>query len=75
MTANGPEQDNCLIVSAILWYESGKFETRQGMSGPLDVIQDAVKPWFRGSSVELTYSSPRGPIADTCVMYSPDFAQ
>jgi len=30
---------------------------------------------FRGSSSELRYSRPSGPIAVTCVMYSPDFAQ
>src|ERR1700689_5239953 len=30
---------------------------------------------FRGSSFALTYSSPSGPIAVTCVMYSLDFAQ
>ncbi|MGB2668779.1 MAG: hypothetical protein WAK48_32655, partial [Candidatus Acidiferrum sp.] len=30
---------------------------------------------FRGSSFALTYSSPSGPIAVTCVTYSPDFAQ
>jgi len=30
---------------------------------------------FRGSSFALRYSSPSGPIAVTCVTYSPDFAQ
>lgn len=30
---------------------------------------------FRGSSVASLYSSPSGPIAVTCVTYSPDFAQ
>src|SRR6516162_1006453 len=29
----------------------------------------------RGSSFGSTYSSPRGPIALTCVRYSPDLAQ
>jgi hypothetical protein len=30
---------------------------------------------FRGSSFGSRYSSPIGPIAVTCVTYSPDFAQ
>src|SRR5262249_2826461 len=30
---------------------------------------------FRGSSPRSTYSRPSGPIAVTCVTYSPDFAQ
>jgi hypothetical protein len=30
---------------------------------------------FLGSSFALRYSSPSGPIADTCVTYSPDFVQ
>jgi hypothetical protein len=30
---------------------------------------------LRGSSFEFMYSRPSGPIAVTCVMYSPDFAQ
>ena len=30
---------------------------------------------LRGSSFALRYSSPRGPIAVTCVTYSLDFAQ
>src|SRR6266404_3477847 len=30
---------------------------------------------FRGSSFEFTYAKPSGPIAVTCEMYSPDFAQ
>jgi hypothetical protein len=32
-------------------------------------------PLFRGSSTGSTYSRPSGPIADTCVTYSPAFAQ
>jgi hypothetical protein len=30
---------------------------------------------LRGSSFESMYSRPSGPIAVTCVTYSPDFAQ
>ena len=30
---------------------------------------------LRGSSFELMYSIPSGPIAVICVTYSPDFAQ
>src|SRR5882757_5342445 len=35
----------------------------------------AQLPLFRGSSFESMYSRPSGPIAVTCVTYSPDFAQ
>src|SRR5579862_9101035 len=31
--------------------------------------------WFLGSSLGFRYSRPSGPIAVTCVTYSPDFAQ
>src|SRR6516225_7577886 len=40
-------------------------------NAPLDHAQSCC----RGSSAGSKYSRPKGPMADTWVMYSPDFAQ
>lgn len=51
---------------------SGKSKSREALKMGIALAQLAR---VRGSSFGLTYSRPSGPIAVTCVMYSPDFAQ